>query len=118
MHEYDITKELVKQISDILKDKNIKSQLKIYLELGQLSTFSMEPIEFYFEQLSKDNQILNKLNTKLIITSISGEIICNNCNTKNKIDNYLEKYCEKCCSLCCRVAVLQETFLKLTMCGL
>ena len=70
MHEYAIVKELVKNLTEISKQKNIEKISEIYLELGEFSGYTKESIEYYFNSLKESNQLLFK--SRLIFSKSTG----------------------------------------------
>ncbi len=81
MHEYAITKEILR-ISRETAEKNGLAYIKeIVLELGKLTTYEKEPIIHYFNELKiggnylkNANLIVNeKMNNEIKIVSVKGE---------------------------------------------
>ena len=87
MHELDITKSLVKAI-----EKYSKEPKEVIVELGVLSTYSKEPILFYFENFKKGD-------TKLVINEIPGKLHCKDCQKHSEVDNALMMMCPECESI-------------------
>ena len=81
MHEYAITKELLRNAREAAKDRGLEYVKKIYLDLGLMTGYEKESILYYFNELKiggdyiKDAElIVNEVPTKGIkITKIIGE---------------------------------------------
>lgn len=81
MHERDVTQNLIDQVLKAT-DKPIK---QITAELGSLTTYKAEPIEFYFDNLKKEAEQLKNSTLKLI--EIKGSIYCNSCKKESHVDD-------------------------------
>ncbi|MFP4402851.1 MAG: hydrogenase/urease maturation nickel metallochaperone HypA [Nanoarchaeota archaeon] len=112
MHELDITKNLIKQIKEIIISKKINKNMAINLEIGNLSTFSAMPIKFYFKNLLKEDDFFENKIIKLKIIKKKGIIYCNDCNTKTIIDRLDDIYCSKCYSLNTKIIDGKEVIIK------
>ncbi|MGM5482509.1 MAG: hydrogenase maturation nickel metallochaperone HypA [Nanobdellota archaeon] len=98
MHELDVTKELVKQIKQLMNENSINKG-KVFLEMGNLTTYSAEPIKFYYSQLTHaDKSFVNK-KIKLEIHEKKGELYCKECKTTSKINEIFERICPACGSI-------------------
>jgi Zn finger protein HypA/HybF involved in hydrogenase expression len=98
MHELDITRHLIKETKKALTNNPNYNNIMVYIEVGNLSTYSIMPIKFYFKNLLKEDEYFNDKNIKLIIKEKKGILYCNDCKNKIKISNLSDLYCNKCFS--------------------
>ena len=81
MHEYAITKELFRVAREAAQKNNMKNIREIVVELGNLSGYVAESIQYYFEELKQSRDTLHKAQLKfkevngtdINIKSIKGE---------------------------------------------
>ena len=81
MHEFAITKELVKVARETAQKEQIQNVTKIVVELGLLTTYEEESLQYYFKALQpkedalKDATLVVEENegNEIKITSIAGE---------------------------------------------
>ena len=69
MHELAVTKGIIRDLLEAGKEHNIIPK-EIYIEVGNLTTYKENPIEYYFGLLKKDHKILK--NAKLKINIVEG----------------------------------------------
>ena len=106
MHELAITQSLVEQIQE-LTDKPLKA---VSLELGELTSYKGEAIEFYFKKITeKDKQFSN---TTLNIKRITGVLQCLDCHKETEMDGQFNVLCPHCDSE--NTEILQGRDLKIT----
>ena len=60
MHELAITKQVIQDIMDVVKEKKIEKVKRVVVEVGKLTTYKVEPIKYYFNQLRKEHPQLKK----------------------------------------------------------
>lgn len=67
MHELAVTKGIVEDVLKASHENNIIPK-EIYIEIGSLTTYEKEPIEYYFSLLKKDHEEFSeaKLNIKIV----------------------------------------------------
>jgi len=81
MHEYAITKELLRIAREKAKENNLSFVKKIFLELGVLSGYEEDSIRYYFDELKMGGDYLRSaelivnesVGNEIKITSITGE---------------------------------------------
>ena len=95
MHELAITQTITSQIKEECEKNNITPK-KISIELGLLTTYKKDSIDYYYNILKKEPE--NKLleNTILEITEIKGRLSCKNCNKESDIKEPYEILCPLC----------------------
>lgn len=80
MHEYSITTSII----DILEDTGRKNSLerikKVSFELNPISSIEPESIRFYYEYLTRDNDLLK--NAELVFEKININMKCISCDHK------------------------------------
>ncbi|MBN1298977.1 MAG: hydrogenase maturation nickel metallochaperone HypA [Actinobacteria bacterium] len=86
MHEYSITSSLIEIVKRIIKEKNLINIERIDIELNPLSSLEAESIKFYYEFLTKDDDVLRKAKLKFYKTSIS--IRCSKCQKDYKVKSF------------------------------
>ena len=59
MHEYSITCSIVEILNDLIKKHNIKKIKKVSFELSPFAYIEHQSIEFYYNYLTGNNDILN-----------------------------------------------------------
>lgn len=59
MHEYSITCSIIEILNDLIKKHNIKKLKKVSFELSPFAYIEPKSIEFYYDYLTKDNDIIN-----------------------------------------------------------
>ena len=94
MHEAAIIQKLVKEIEKECKKNRINSLSRIILELGQLTNYKKEPVQFYYSLFSKETRLLS--NAELVVNEIEGMIQCNDCKSKSKILDPTLIFCPLC----------------------
>jgi hydrogenase nickel incorporation protein HypA/HybF len=90
MHEYSITQALIEILNNIALNDNIKIIKKVDFLIGPLANIEPDSIRFYYDFLSKDNDILK--NAKLIFNKSPFSYYCKKC----KKDFYSDKKIQKC----------------------
>jgi hydrogenase nickel incorporation protein HypA/HybF len=94
MHELNVTKKTMDLIKSECKENNIKNPKKIFLELGELTTYKKEPLVYYYNILKKESDLLK--NTDLIIKEIPGKIKCKDCKKESLIKELYIIICPNC----------------------
>lgn len=109
MHELDITKQLTKEIKKNLRENNIKEGRAV-VELGSLSTFSKQPMEYYYNLIAKEDKVLS--NIKLDIYTKNGKIKCLDCGEEKNILDFFDKLCDNCSSINTEIVEGRSVYLK------
>ncbi len=94
MHELKITETIIKKVLEECKRENIESPSEITLELGKLTSFKKDSIEFYYDMFSKDVHELK--NTKLIVKEVQGKLHCKSCKGASFVDEPFFMLCSHC----------------------
>ena len=94
MHELSITQNLIDLVAGECKKNNINHPKKIIAELGSLTGYSKESIQFYYDLLSKETPVL--AGTELDIREIRAQILCNSCKKKSVITEPCMMFCNRC----------------------
>ncbi len=93
MHEYSITSSIINIINDIRKKNNLKKIKKVNFELNPLANIEPESIKFYYEYMTKDDNMLK--DAQLLFNVIKLKIECNNCGNLFKKDSFIP-VCPEC----------------------
>ncbi len=93
MHELDITRLIANEAKDECKKRGIFAG-EVLLELGALSSYKREPIEFFYEAIKEDFSELKR--SKLKISSKKGRAECKSCGEKFEISDFWNLVCPKC----------------------
>lgn len=101
MHEYSITSSIINIINDIRKKNNLKKIKKVNFELNPLANIEPESIKFYYEYMTKDDNMLK--DAQLLFNVIKLEIECKNCGNLFKKDSFIG-VCPECGSSKVRVS--------------
>jgi Zn finger protein HypA/HybF involved in hydrogenase expression len=112
MHELAQTKELIKILSNLVIEKNIKQLKEAHLVLGELTGLKKEPIEYYFNQISKEDSNLQKHNIKIKFINEKGIIKCNLCHKTSELSEITLYLCPECGSFDCNVLKGDSFFIK------
>ena len=93
MHEYSITSSILEILQKVIDEKNLKKVKKVNFELSKLASIEPESIKFYFNFLTKDNEILKY--ARLHFKKINIEVRCNDCNKIYNLKSF-EVKCPNC----------------------
>lgn len=93
MHELSITNTLIKDILASCNDAEKKIK-KVEMELGALTGFKKDPIQFYFDMQKKEYKTIN--NTILDIVVVQGMVECMDCRKQTIIVDPILMFCAKC----------------------
>ena len=94
MHELAVTQSLVDTVLEECKNRNITDLKNIIVELGSLTSYVSDSIQFYYDILKKPYELLHDV--PLIIHEIQGTICCNVCNKETIIDDSFIILCKHC----------------------
>jgi hydrogenase nickel incorporation protein HypA/HybF len=93
MHEYSITSSILEILQKVIDEKNLKKVKKLNFELSKLASIEPESIKFYFNFLTKDDEILK--GARLHFKKINIEVRCNDCNKTYDLKSF-EVKCPNC----------------------
>ena len=93
MHELDITRSIAEEASHKCKKKGILAD-KVFLELGSLSGYKSEPIQFFYDAIKEDFVELHKSSIEIKLKK--GRAKCNKCKEIFKIEDFWKIICPKC----------------------
>ena len=97
MHELATTRNLIALTIEECKKNRVFAPKRITTELGKLTTYKKEPIEYYFKLLKAETKILETTKVILALGKIAFDAYCNVCNIKrlkfghNKIYSIYDK---------------------------
>jgi hydrogenase nickel incorporation protein HypA/HybF len=93
MHEYSITCSIVKILEDVIAENKIEKIKQVDFEINDFSAIEPDSIKFYYDFLTKDNEILK--NAELSFKKINPEMKCLICN-KSFIFKDFNRRCPEC----------------------
>jgi hydrogenase nickel incorporation protein HypA/HybF len=94
MHELAITKELIRMVKEEAKRNGLKKVKSVAVELGKLTSYKKDPVEFYFGQLKKEDDLLAE--AEIEIDEVDGELRCSKCGNVNAISEPILPLCAEC----------------------
>lgn len=94
MHELAITQQLLILVNKACEQEGISRVSRIEVELGALTTYKKEPVQYYFGMLTKNAKRFAA--TTLDIREIPGMIRCLSCNKQAILENPLVVCCPHC----------------------
>jgi len=93
MHEYSITGSLVDILEDVAKKNNLKKISKVNIDLNPLANIEPDSINFYYDFLTRDKDLLQ--DSKLIFNIKKIKIECRDCGNIFEKDEFIPK-CPEC----------------------
>jgi len=93
MHELNITKQLIAMIEDECQKRGIRPNIA-RVEIGKMTTYKKESIEYYFDILRNDTPVLKSC--LLDVKEIDAVIECSDCRLKRKLDDPFVLICPVC----------------------
>ena len=72
MHELGITGEIIRIAEEACR-KNKAKPVKVFVDIGNLTTYKEEPIIYYFEILKKESELLK--DSTIVVNSVPGDDI-------------------------------------------
>ena len=109
MHEYSITCSILDILNKVVKENKIKKIKKINFEISSIAHIEPDSVEFYYNFLSKDNNILR--NAKLKFKKKKMQIKCEDCKEISNIENLFVVECPKCSSR--KIKVINDDEIKI-----
>lgn len=94
MHELSVTKQIIEMIKEECNKNKIVSPKNITIELGLLTTYKSEPIQYYFGTLKEEHPLLK--DAVLNIIEVPGKIRCNACDEITTVNEELAAFCPVC----------------------
>lgn len=79
MHEFSITSSIIDILKNVIKDRDVKKVLKVNFLLNPYGGIDSESVKFYYEFLTKDNEVLK--DAKLIFKKEKIKTRCRTCGT-------------------------------------
>lgn len=83
MHELSISQSIAKTVLEKASEQKAKKILSVDIELGELTFFNPEQVEFWLEEIFK--KTLAK-NAKIQIRKIHSQMKCQDCQWQGKIN--------------------------------
>ena len=93
MHEYSITCSILEILQKVIGENKLKKIKKVNFHLSKLSNIEPESIKFYFNFLTKDDEIFK--GARLHFKKINIEVRCNDCNETYDLKSF-EVKCPNC----------------------
>ncbi|MBU4314592.1 MAG: hydrogenase maturation nickel metallochaperone HypA [Actinobacteria bacterium] len=94
MHEYSITCSILDILNKVVKENKIKKIKKINFEISSIAYIEPDSVEFYYNFLTEDNNVLR--NAKLKFKKKKTQIKCGDCKEISNIENLFVAECPKC----------------------
>ena len=94
MHEASVVRNLIEIILEECHKENLEHPNKILLELGELTNYKKEAIEFYFDLTKKEYSVLSFVALEIIV--IPGEVECLDCKKTSIITEKFMIFCPEC----------------------
>jgi hydrogenase nickel insertion protein HypA len=94
MHEYSITCSILDILNKVVKENKIKKIKKINFEISSIAHIEPDSVEFYYNFLTKDNNILKS--AKLKFKKKKMQIKCGDCKEISNIEGFFVAECPKC----------------------
>jgi hydrogenase nickel incorporation protein HypA/HybF len=108
MHELYATQAILEKAIKKAGEENAKQITNLYLVVGEISTYSDESVQFYWDQICKDT-IAEK--AKLHFRHVEAELQCMACFTKYK-PKESEIICPSCGSAGAKILSGEEFFME------
>lgn len=83
MHEFSVMNQIIEAVLEEVKNHNVKSVDKVYLEIGELTFLGHEQMKFAYQVLTEKNILKN---SKIIINEKKAKIKCKKCSYNGKIE--------------------------------
>ena len=83
MHEHSITCSILEILDKVIKENKITKIKKINFEISTLANIEPSSIEFYYDFLAKDNNVLK--DAKLVFKKKKMKANCKDCNKISEI---------------------------------
>ena len=93
MHEYSITSSLVNILEDVAKENRLRKISRVNIDLNPIANIEPDSINFYYEFLTRDNNLLK--NSELIFNIQRIKIECRDCSNVFEKDEFIPK-CPRC----------------------
>jgi hydrogenase nickel incorporation protein HypA/HybF len=108
MHELYATQAILEKAIEKAGEGNAKQITNLYLVVGEISTYSDESVQFYWDQISRDTIAAN---ARLHFRHVEAELQCMACFTKYKPKEG-EIVCPKCGGVGAKILSGEEFFLE------
>ena len=82
MHEYPLTREVIRIAEEAAKSRGAKKITKIALVIGDLSGYAGDSVHMYFDEISKGTMCGG---AKLVIRRIKPRLVCVKCGEKYEL---------------------------------
>lgn len=110
MHEFSITQELVSLAAAECQKAGLVSATKIVVELGSLSSYTPDAINFYFDMLRGEEPRLSS--ATLEIEKVQAVLHCQQCGQEHAVKEPWMLACPNCSSSQVQVVRGKDFFLK------
>jgi hydrogenase nickel incorporation protein HypA/HybF len=117
MHEFSISKEIVRNVLDAAKKNNGKKVLSIQLEIGELTLVNVDQVTFWIHELFKGSVAAG---AKVKVKTIKARIQCKSCeyrggislDQQNPFRHFIPYSCPQCSSFQIKVEKGRECTLR------
>ena len=96
MHEHSITCSILEILDKVIKENKITKIKKINFEISTLANIEPSSIEFYYDFLAKDNNVLK--DAKLVFKKKKMKAKCKDCNKISEMEDIFLICCPACSS--------------------
>ena len=93
MHEFSLAADLLNVARDEARRHNLASIDRITVRIGGLSGVCIDPLEFAFSFLRKEDPMTEK--TGMVIEQVQGRGVCSTCGEEIELE-HIFLYCPKC----------------------
>ena len=96
MHEYSIACSILDILKKVVKENKIKKIKEIDFEISSIAHVEPRSIEFYYDFLTRDNNVLKGARLKFV--KKKAQVRCEDCGKISEIEDIFIAECPKCSS--------------------
>jgi hydrogenase nickel insertion protein HypA len=106
MHEYSITCSIMEILNKVISENKLKKIRKVNFTLSRIASIEPESIKFYFDFLTKENQILKGAILKFKKNKLN--LVCGECGKIFELKAEFDIYNARCPSCGSGIVQLRE----------
>ena len=92
MHEFSLAQSVLETIMNIAREQKVKRIRKVILKFGVFALVQEDQFRFCFDLIKADSKLT--ATSELVIIWIPGELQCENCAFRGKIENSSQDHSE------------------------